>query len=84
MDGVIANALRMLFCVFLSMYLGAEWFAWIAGYGLSVSTVVVCVIALLIVLCYTVWDVGVLKEHDTKISIAYSDLMERVSTTCPK
>lgn len=63
MDGVIANALRMLFCVFLSMYLGAEWFAWICGYGLSVSTVVVCVLALLVVLCYTIWDIGVLKEQ---------------------
>lgn len=62
MDGVIANALRILFCVFLSVYLGAEWCAWIVGYGLSVSTVVVCVIALLVVLCYTIWDIGVLKE----------------------
>lgn len=62
MDGVIANSLRMLFCVFLGVYLGAEWFAWICGYGLSVSTVVVCVLALLVVLCYTIWDIGVLKE----------------------
>lgn len=83
MDGVIANTLRILFCVFLSVYLGAEWFAWICGYGLSVSTVVVCVVALLIVLCYTVWDIGVLKEHDSKVSIAYIDLMDRVNT-CPK
>ena len=63
MDGVIANALRMLFCVFLSMYLGAEWFAWIAGYGLSVSTVVVCVLALLVVLCYTIWDIGTVVDN---------------------
>lgn len=83
MDGVIANTLRILFCVFLSVYLGAEWFAWICGYGLSVSTVVVCVVALLVVLCYTVWDIGLLKEHDSKVSIAYTDLMDRVNT-CPK
>ena len=76
MDGVIANTLRILFCVFLSVYLGAEWFAWICGYGLSVSTVIVCVVALLVVLCYTVWDIGVLKESydfeklkNTKLSV---------------
>ena len=73
MDGVIANALRMLFCVFLGVYLGAEWFAWICGYGLSVSTVVVSVAALLIVLCYTIWDIG------TVIDIQKIDAKEKVS-----
>ena len=63
MDGVIANTLRILFCVFLGVYLGAEWFAWICGYGLSVSTVIVCVLALLVVLCYTVWDIGTAVDN---------------------
>lgn len=67
MDGVIANSLRMLFCVFLGVYLGAEWFAWICGYGLSVSTVVVCVLALLVVLCYTIWDIGTAIDNAQKV-----------------
>lgn len=59
----MANALRLAFIVFLSVLLGAEWFAFVAGYGLSYSLVIVCAVALIVMVVYVTWDYCRLEEE---------------------
>ena len=70
----MANALRLAFVCFLSVLLGAEWFAWIAGYGLNVGLIVVAAIALVVMVVYMVWDYCSLEEQLDDLKVAYSQL----------
>lgn len=64
MDNFIC-ALRIVFCVFLGVLLGMEWFAWVSGYGLNVSLFAVCSICLVVLLGYTVYDISNYRSEKT-------------------
>lgn len=67
----MANALRLAFVCFLSVLLGAEWFAWIAGYGLNVGLIVVAAIALVVMVVYMVWRDCSLEEQVDDLSTSH-------------
>lgn len=53
----MANVLRLLGCCFLSMLFVLELFAWFVGFGINLPLFVVCSIALVVLVVYTVYDI---------------------------
>ena len=51
------HVLRLLGCCFLSMLFVLELFAWFVGFGINLPLFVVCSIAFVVLVVYTVYDI---------------------------
>lgn len=70
----MANVLRLLGCCFLSMLFVLELFAWLCGFGINLPLFIVCIIGLVVLLVYTVWDILTIKDDRDYLTIDVKNL----------